>query len=237
MTVVERACHLAPLIGVILCSFRMSLLHTFINHCQGWWCWDTIHRLRFTLKSHKIWINKWVRKLEGPHITYSTGFIFSLDVIKCIKCKITNSYIWLFPVGAFIFGCGCSRYHGTDWENHTKCITTDSGGWWICIYTLWSNECLIWKHDFKKSDFLPPCFLSRWSGCRTPLLSRLPVHWISEKTWLAVSICSCVERSRTSIPPMWLWVSAHLDRRLTACSSLETVPVSGGVNSLGLTVM
>lgn len=187
-------------------------------------------------------MNKWVRRFKWPHILcIRYRFYFCQDIhVKCEKCennwvwnaKITNFYIWLFPVGAFIFGSECSRHHSAPWENHTKCSASDPGGW--CDYFTssyhgrWMSRIhiiILW------SKWLLP---SRWSGCGTPPSSRLPVHWVSEKTWSAVSICSCVERSPSSIPETWLWVYAHLGRWLAASSSRETVRVSAATMLLAL---
>lgn len=103
----------------------------------------------------------------------------------------------------------------------------------VLYHVLWTGIHIYILFCFLKNEnsyffFLVP----RWPGCRTPWSLRLLVHWISKRTWLAVSICFCVESSLTSIPPIWPSVYAHLDRRLTTSLSplLGTVLVSAAAN-------
>lgn len=71
-------------------------------------------------------------------------------------------------------------------------------------------------------------FVSSWSGYRPPQSFRKRGNWISSRTWLAVSICYCVESSLTSVPTSWPWFHAHLHKWVASSqsSSQATLPVS-----------
>lgn len=140
--------------------------------------------------------------------------------MKVVLSIIPSTYLYLLfclvlfklPAALNLNAADAAKLIGKTTANALPLIEEVSAG---ITYTWNDNETGFFLCFFCLKMIRPYFDISRWPGCRTPRPLRLLVHWISKATWLAVSICFCVESSLTPIPPIWPSVYSHLDRWLT----------------------